>query len=50
MRFHGRGYVQIIGRFNYTQFGTTLGIDLAGDPDLAVQPAPCLPHRVARDA
>jgi putative chitinase len=38
-KFRGRGYVQITGRNNYTKFGRLLGVDLAGDPDLALQPA-----------
>src|SRR5215216_318936 len=38
-KFRGRGYVQITGRNNYTRFARLLGVDLAGDPDLALQPA-----------
>ena len=38
-RFRGRGYVQITGRSNYASLGTALGLDLVGDPDLALQPA-----------
>ena len=34
-RFHGRGYVQLTGRFNYTRDGRELGLDLVGNPDLA---------------
>src|SRR5215213_473437 len=37
-KFRGRGYVQITGRNNYTKFGRLLGVDLASDPDLALQP------------
>lgn len=38
-RFKGRGYVQLTGRYNYTRTGNALGIDLAGNPDLANDPA-----------
>lgn len=37
-RFMGRGYVQITGRRNYTLFAELLGIDLVGNPDLALVP------------
>ena len=37
--FRGRGYVQVTGRANYVKDGALLGIDLAGDPDQALQPA-----------
>ena len=36
--FRGRGYVQITGRTNYQKFASLLGIDLVGNPDLALQP------------
>lgn len=38
-RFKGRGYVQLTGRFNYTRIGGQLGVDLAGNPELANDPA-----------
>ena len=38
-RFKGRGPIQITGRFNYAKYGGLLGIDLAGNPDLAATPA-----------
>jgi predicted chitinase len=37
-RYKGRGYVQITGRNNYTNWGKKLGLDLVGNPDLAKQP------------
>lgn len=38
-KFRGRGFVQITGRRNYQIFSTLLGINLIGDPDLALDPA-----------
>jgi len=37
-RYKGRGYVQITGRRNYTDWAGRLGIDLVGNPSLAEQP------------
>ena len=37
-RFHGRGFVQITGRVNYRTFGHALGVDLEGNPELALDP------------
>jgi hypothetical protein len=34
--FCGRGYVQLTGRTNYTKWKAKLGVDLVGDPDLAM--------------
>lgn len=34
-RFHGRGYVQLTGRYNHTRDGRELGLDLVENPDLA---------------
>ncbi len=37
--FRGRGYVQITGRSNYQYWGNRLGIDVVGNPNLALVPA-----------
>jgi putative chitinase len=36
--FAGRGYVQLTGRRNYVHAGGKLGVNLVGNPDLAMQP------------
>jgi len=36
-RFRGRGYCQITGHDNYAKFSNLLGVDLLGNPDLALQ-------------
>ena len=38
-KFMGRGLMQITGRDSYEKYGTKLGIDLVGNPDLAIDPA-----------
>ena len=38
-RFIGRGLLQITGRESYEKYGRSLGIDLAGNPDLAFDAA-----------
>jgi len=37
--FHGRGYVQLTGRRNYTKAKTLTGVDLTSNPDAAKEPA-----------
>lgn len=37
-RFAGRGYVQLTGKANYARAGQALGVDLVGNPDLAMRP------------
>ena len=37
-RYMGRGFVQITGKRNYTDWTKRLGIDLISDPDKAMQP------------
>lgn len=35
-KYRGRGYIQLTGKVNYSQFGNFIGIDLLKDPDLVV--------------
>lgn len=37
-KFHGRGYVQLTGRRNYTKAKSLTGTDLVSEPDRAKQP------------
>lgn len=37
-KYFGRGYVQLTWRVNYRRAGQRLGIDLEGNPDLALKP------------
>lgn len=36
VKFHGRGYVQLTGRSNYTKASKLVGADLVGNPNLAL--------------
>jgi predicted chitinase len=36
-RYKGRGYIQLTGRSNYTNYGKVLGIDLVNVPELALE-------------
>jgi putative chitinase len=38
VKFAGRGYVQITGRANYTDWGKRLDLPLTAQPDLALEP------------
>jgi predicted chitinase len=38
VRFRGRGFVQITGRWAYKHFGEEIGRDLLANPDLALDP------------
>lgn len=37
-KYAGRGYVQLTGKNNYARCGKLLGVDLIGNPDLAMDP------------
>jgi putative chitinase len=39
IRYAGRGFVQLTWKNNYQRIGELLGIDLAGSPDKALEPA-----------
>ena len=36
--YYGRGYVQLTWKDNYAKFARKLGVDLVGEPDLAMNP------------
>ena len=35
-KYRGRGYIQLTGKINYSQFGNFIGVDLLKDPDLVI--------------
>lgn len=37
-KYHGRGYFQYTGRYNYSTYGEKFGVDLKNNPDLAAEP------------
>ena len=37
-QFHGRGFIQLTHDYNYRAAGLALGLDLVGNPDLALEP------------
>lgn len=41
-RYKGRGLFQLTGRANYQSYGTALGLDLVGHPELAADPVTSL--------
>ena len=37
-KYHGRGYLQYTGRYNYTKYGDMFNVDLKNNPDIAAEP------------
>jgi len=40
IRYPGRGFIQLTGRWNYKHFGEKLGLDLVNFPEQAMEPEP----------
>ena len=38
VKYKGRGFIQLTGKFNYTSYGKNLGVDLVDSPTLALDP------------
>jgi predicted chitinase len=38
VKYHGRGYIQLTGRANYQSYGKQLGVNLAKNPEKALDP------------
>ena len=38
-KYCGRGFIPLLGRSEYAQYGKLIGADLVADPDLALEPA-----------
>jgi len=39
-KFRGRGYIQLTGKTNYQEFGTSIGVDCVANPDLVATTYP----------
>ena len=38
-KYRGRGFIQLTGKANYSKYAQRLGVDLVGNPDLALDPS-----------
>ena len=41
-KYHGRGFIQLTGKDNYTAFGKAIGVDIVNNPDLVATQYPLL--------